>query len=347
MIKYLLPLLLTLCLPLSAAHAQGVENRPNLEFTRTGVAETATELIYRVDYSAAFNAATAAALAQIGRRNNLQGTNAQVINALSRNPELFQQASAYLESLPPNAENLRQQGNARATAVFGGLALPGISVRISQNHVRTDFLDQAALIQGLAMETVGIGNFQRRESLAVGFFMGVPAAVYDSGFNVDSIFGMRSFLEERTRDYSPSTAVSLNLPWGGYTSNRVRLELKTPVGTDGAPTVFTIHSLLAGGEQPPDPRKRVFIDLYYTAGLYPLIPPGIQAFRTNFNVDGLFVGLHMHTEKGIGFVYKVQEIKPSRIDAGEVEVPPGFPRMTVEQVAAAMLQRMMRGGPVR
>ncbi len=341
---------LTICLSCAglSAQAQKSETSPTLEFSKSGKKEPATNLIYRIDFLTALTGEARAKLVQLGRKEGLEGTDQQIINGILNSPSAMQQAFAFIEGLSPTSENKRMQANLQAALTFQGLAFPGYSIRIGTDHLRAESLGASYLGQAVRNEMVGLGYFKQRKSLGVGFFLNLPVSIKDDGFKIDSLFGLQDYLKQTQEKNPPTVTIVRNANWDGYASTVVRLEFKTPIDeSTSQPTVFTIHALLVGGETPYDPKKRVFIDLYYTPALYAVVPPDIRAFKSNFNIDGLFYGFKMYTEKNIGYGYKVSEIiQNASIFAGEMVVPPGFPEMTAEQAAQAALSLMM-GRPAR
>jgi hypothetical protein len=309
-------------------------------FEKSGFKLATKQLLYGVDYTFLLGYAGGADVVFMGRNAGLTGTDGEVLRGIRVNPTLYAKAETIFRTKLQPRDLVKLNTNMTVSGTMEGFAFPLTQVLVTDKYIKSQPMPgtKTLVSEGLGTYAVGLVNIPGRISQTVGTFMGVPALLTDTIFNLDSIFGMATLTREQLSKQKATSKVVLGQRWFNYRTNVVQITI--PVEDEGG---NPLYDMLSGGHQPKRFGKLIHIDLHYTHELDRQLPAGLVAHKNKFNVDGLFVGAHLYTDQKTGCVFKLQSITPyPNTYESEFLVPAGYPSMTDEQLAKAMLGAMQQ-----
>jgi hypothetical protein len=305
-------------------------------FEKKGFKLATKQVVYGVDYTFLLAYQGSSEVIAMGRTAGLTGTDSDVLRGIRANPTLYAKAERVFREKLTARDLAKLDTEIRISGGMEGFAFPLTQVLITDKYLKSQPMPgtKSMVSEGLGMYGVGLANLQRRTSQTVGTFMGVSALLTDATFNLDTIFGLATLTKEQLSQQNATTKVILGQQWGTYRTNMIHIEI--PVEDEGG---NPLYDMLSGGHQPKRSGKKILIDLHYTHDLDKQLPAGLAVHKNKLNVDGFFVGAHLYTDKKTGCIFKIQSITPYA-DTYESEfiAPSGYPQMTDEQLAMAILK---------
>ena len=328
----------------------------NIEFPKTGKKVSSTRLIYGVDYDFVLKDPVGQMALKIARREGVTGTDAQVLNKTRANSQLLAKIWQELgqKKLPSSSKNF--QDRYAVSGFFESFALPGLTVEMTDNFIKTKtntipgLASKGALGTALSIDVVEIVDLDKNTSNLVGSGRGVLFNVPKKDFAVENIFALADMTKKQLKEEGAKSEVTLNKEAFGYLCNIVKIEVpvrpKKKASGKNNDSLLYMHSLLTNKSQDYinknyNSRFKNVITLYYTHDLDNILPPAVVSSQNMTNVAGYFVAATITDENGLGVTYKLQNIAVNQeIDTGEFQIPAHYPVMTMEEMSKKVAATM-------